>query len=594
MSVCFELSQESENALAIKIREQVLKKLSECKTEEEIKKTLVNILSENDDKIDFEKIQDGNETISRLDNFLACSLQGSKDELTQTQIQLSDILKNAVDIICNPPQIVIPYPYPIFDLSDDFLKKLLIALLRIAIRILFSILKKILSLLLEICNSGLAVSNQFGSVNMANLIKNSIGEEVGNSFIGDVFNAFGINSDGTTIPEAIQADGTICNDQQDNIQSLRNVQQLLDDLSFMLTPVEICSLLNGRATDSVFQIVEELLIFEYPTVRSRINTRSKIENLFITLGSRNDPAICNLIEQNAETILTNPELCFTSDAEALRRNILENKNIPEEEIRNQLQKERERNKLNLQKVAELAAITRSSPNNIFGEPPNVFCKNNSPGLFNIDDMPSFKESLSETFDDIFDPFFTTYSRNSISYTDCVVTSEEKPINNPKIIKKFITITITTEDGETEVIENSINSKFMQKVSTGHYIVSDQFGNTDQNSVKNAYENTKINDVEVYNDSVLDVQTLINASFNSLEDAPNDNIYILNTETNQNVMPNIIENIYSDIDNYLDTDLTQMSISLKIPIKYKPLMANAGVDLTSISSNDKLVLKLNTR
>lgn len=607
MSVCFELPQESENALAIKIKEQVFKKLAECKTEDELKRTLVGILSENESELDLEKIQSGNETLSRLDNFLACSLTEPADNLTETQIQLSELLKNAAELICNPPELTIPYPFPIFDLSDDFLKKLLVALLRLAIKILFSILKKLLSLLIDICNSGLAALNGYGATNIAKIINDSIGEEIGNSFVEEVFDAFGINTDGTAAT-TIQV-GEPCDDNISinpaQTQALKDINSLLDDLSFMLTPVEVCSLLNGKANDTTLQVVEELLTFEYPIVKSKINSRNKIESLFKTLGSRNDPAICDLIEQNAQTIISSPELCFTTDAEGIRRRILEDKNIPEEEIKNQLQKERERNKANLEKVAELAAAVRTNPDKIFGDAPNIFCKEGSPGLFGVNDLPSFKESLSETFDATFDRFFTTYTRSADTFAGYVISSEEKTVSNPKVLRKFEPfITYTDEEGTEHSIKNSPNQDFMLKISTGQFTLCDQDGNIqdddeNRNPVKGiaVYKKTKVNGKEVYDSEskTIDIQTLVNASFKSLEKAPNNNIYILNTETNQNVMSDIVENIYPDIDNFFSFNLQDMSISLKIPIKYTPInKKDTPPDFTSVESDDVLVLNTRAR
>ena len=110
MSVCFELQQESENALAIKIREQVLDKISACKSEEELKRTIVKIIQDNDEQIDLEKIQESNEISRIADSLIACSIETNPDNLNQTQIQIGELLKNAIDLICNPPTFTIPYP----------------------------------------------------------------------------------------------------------------------------------------------------------------------------------------------------------------------------------------------------------------------------------------------------------------------------------------------------------------------------------------------------------------------------------------------------------------------------------------------------
>ena len=51
MSVCFEINQPSENALAIKIRDKILDKIKDCKTEEELQETLLSIFNENDERL---------------------------------------------------------------------------------------------------------------------------------------------------------------------------------------------------------------------------------------------------------------------------------------------------------------------------------------------------------------------------------------------------------------------------------------------------------------------------------------------------------------------------------------------------------------
>ena len=50
MSFCIELEQESENALALKLKEEVIEKLFTSKNTENFKENLLQILSENVDQ----------------------------------------------------------------------------------------------------------------------------------------------------------------------------------------------------------------------------------------------------------------------------------------------------------------------------------------------------------------------------------------------------------------------------------------------------------------------------------------------------------------------------------------------------------------
>ena len=129
MSVCFEITQPSENALAIKIRDKILDKIKDCKTEEELQETLLSIFNENEDRLDLEKIQEDREVSRLIDGFIACSIDENPDNLDNTQVQIGSLLRNAIDLVCNPPTFTIPYPYPVIDVTGDFLNKIKLSLI---------------------------------------------------------------------------------------------------------------------------------------------------------------------------------------------------------------------------------------------------------------------------------------------------------------------------------------------------------------------------------------------------------------------------------------------------------------------------------
>ncbi len=567
MSVCFELNQESDNSLAIKIREQVFEKLKDCKTPEELKDTLLTILSENDENLDLEKIQNGEEVSRLLDNFLVCSIETTPDNLDSNQIQLGSLLQNAVDLVCNPPGFSIPYPYPTIDDTGDFTNKLLLALLRLAIKIILSIIKKLLSLIIEICNNGLSAFNSYGSLSLSSIISQSIGDEVSNSFIAEVFDVFGINENGHSTQVITVGQIEECEEPSEPSAIFKDVNKFLDDLSSMTTPVEICSLLNNKARDTTFQVVEELLEFEYPELRKRLNTRSKISGLFKTLGSKTDPSICQLIEDNSEKIIAAPELCFTEDVNSVREALLKQRNLTDQEIKDVLEQERQKTRKNLEQLAELSSIIKTNPNKLLGETPQIFCNGDKPGIMGLDDMPSLKSSINDTMNSTFNTFAYVFKLNSSNFVNNIIETKVTENTDDKVIKKFTDVTSIDNNGTPQIIENGLNPKFMQKVSAGQYTLSDPDGNTDQESLLRYYKDLKVNDKKIVNNDVIDVQTLINnTNYDSFEGGEDSKVFIKNYNYTNKVTPDSYE-VTKNINNYLSIDYDKMSISFSIPNKY---------------------------
>jgi len=574
MSVCFELAQESENALAIKLREQILNKIKECKTEEELQQTLLNIGRDNDEELDLEKNQNGDEVSRLLNNFLVCSLETTPDNLDSYQVQLGSLIQNAVDLACNPPAFSIPYPYPTIDDTKDFTNKLLLALLRLAINILLSIIKKLLALIVEICTSGLSRFNSYSNLNFADAITDAIGDEIGQSFIADVFRAFGIDENGHSI-EIIQV-GEECEDDAEPTAVLKDINKFLDDLSMMATPVEVCSLLNNKANETTFLVVEELLEFEYPEMRRRLNNRAKISGLFKTLGTRIDPSFCSIIEQNSEQIVAAPELCFSEDVNSVRESLLREKNLTNEEIKNVLDQERQRTRRNLEKLSELATAINTNPNKILGETPEIFCKGNEPGLVSIDDMPSLKEALQQTIDSTFNTFAYVYNLNSSNFVNNILEVKVTENTTEPILRKFIDTTIVDNNGDVQILENNLNPKFMQRVAANHFTLCDPFGRTDQDSLIDYYEEIEVNNNSIVNENIIDTQTLINTTnFSAFDGGEDGVVYIKNFNYQAKVTPDV-QDVVNMVENYISLDYEKLSISISIPNKYLSTTNNSNV------------------
>jgi len=139
---CFDLEDTPENILAIKIKEDIIDKLVACSSETEVKNVLNQVITDNYESLDIEQLRLGSASIGPvIDSFVACALDETSENLLDTQITVADLLKNAIDLLCDPPSFNIPAPFPIIDISAEFLKQLLIALLRLVMKIILSILK---------------------------------------------------------------------------------------------------------------------------------------------------------------------------------------------------------------------------------------------------------------------------------------------------------------------------------------------------------------------------------------------------------------------------------------------------------------------
>lgn len=575
---CFDLEDTPENILAIKIKEDIIDKLVACSSETEVKNVLNQVITDNYESLDIEQLRLGSASIGPvIDSFVACALDETSENLLDTQITVADLLKNAIDLLCDPPSFNIPAPFPIIDISAEFLKQLLIALLRLVMKIILSILKKLLQLILEICSGNYSFDGQSLLQAISDSVAGGINEGI--DYINDTFAAFGIDANGVAATSIINGEG--CQPPADvNTEVVKSSIDFMNDLSSVLTPVEICNFLENIPTEQSFQVVEELMKFEYPQMAAVFNSRTKIRSLFKTLGKRVDPKICKVIRDNAEKITSQPELCFTEDANEIRKALLKKRDLSDEEIENLLTKERERQTANLAQVADLLASIRTDPNKLLGGTPNIFCKGGSPGIITMEQMPSLQENLNSATNYVFNMYATTFMKELLTYQSALL-SQQKTLNTTApVLQKFVTLTIIDKDGALQVLENTINSVFSQKVAQGTYELCNKDGNTDIDSLINAYSGA-------VDQTAVDIQKVLNIS--NIDDLKKvikaDNVYILNYNTKQVIATELFDEQYGLINDgnvstykktalgyrwlndLISTNTSDMSISINLPTKF---------------------------
>jgi len=598
---CFDLEDTPENILAIKIKEDIIDKLVACSSETEVKNVLNQVITDNYESLDIEQLRLGSASIGPvIDSFVACALDETNENLLDTQITVADLLKNAIDLLCDPPSFNIPAPFPIIDISAEFLKQLLIALLRLVMKIILSILKKLLQLILEICSGNYSFDGQSLLQAISDSVAGGINEGI--DYINDTFAAFGIDANGVAATSIINGEG--CQPPADvNTEVVKSSIDFMNDLSSVLTPVEICNFLENIPTEQSFQVVEELMKFEYPQMAAVFNSRTKIRSLFKTLGKRVDPKICKVIRDNAEKITSQPELCFTEDANEIRKALLKKRDLSDEEIENLLSKERERQTANLAQVADLLASIRTDPNKLLGGTPNIFCKGGSPGIITMEQMPSLQENLNSATNYVFNMYATTFMKELLTYQSALL-SQQKTLNTTApVLQKFVTLTIIDKDGALQVLENTINSVFSQKVAQGTYELCNKDGNTDIDSLINAYpgavDQTAVDIQKVLNISnIVDLKEVIEA----------DNVYILNYNTKQVIATELFDEQYGLINDgnvstykktalgyrwlndLISTNTSDMSISINLPTKFSLFNdATTAPNYNIVPSSDNIVV-----
>jgi hypothetical protein len=610
---CFELDEIPENILAKKIKEDVIDKLLSCSTKEEVQLKLNEIIKENYESLDIEELRTGAAPIGPvLDSFVACSLEDSTENLTNVQIQIGDLLKNAIDLVCNPPTFNIPAPYPIIDISDAFLKQLFLAFLRLIMKIILSLLKKILSLIIDICQSGLSVQNLFGSQNFGDILSDAFGGAVdeATSFINEVFGAFGIDPNGIPATSIVEGEGCL---EPITLGENKATSQFLNDLSSVLTPLEICDLFDNNTNEQTFQVIEELMKYEYPNFGAVFNTRTKIRDLFKLLGKKVDPRLCQTIRENADKVTSNPDICFTNEAIELRKNFLGKKRLSDEQIEQLLDKEREAQTTNLDKIGQIIAAIKTNPNSLFGDQQDIFCKNGQSGIVSMDMMPSLRNSATNTLNYTYNIYAVTAIKEIEAFGGKLLVQEKILDAEEPVIPKFAAYTIQDSEGNTKTFPNMVNPTFTQRTSFGHFDLCDDEGAIDNDSLLSFYNNK---DNAQDDDGNIDIQKVI--SVTSKKDAKKlggDNVYIANYKST----PKIANDFYNTgsgfglfyinstelalrisdlgaaqyktrIKDFISYDTGSMSVTINIPTKFLPFgQQETKPDFATIESTDNLIV-----
>lgn len=338
-----------------------------------------------------------------------------------------------------PPSLSIIFPdsLPTQDIMAPMGDAIEGALTTLLSEIFVAMVKNVLLNLTDACNDAEGEGQQFGKKNMNDMLDESIpdaspGQASTPEAIDAIMDSFADPSDPDSTP--------IATTPEDKAARRGEVISMLDDVSVLLTPVEICTLINGTARRKTVSIVRNFLVASYPNMN--FNKKSRVIKFFRMFGTLIDPSICRVIESAppiTPTYVVGDILCRpgATEADEVRENLLRSKDnqITPEQVKLQLKRARER-KANAAKV--LADFVNNGPLSDDFTPPPVFCQKgeantNTPsasansaassqkkkGLVDLS-HDSIDYMTEKAVDLMFDPVYMAFSADATAYPDAFI------------------------------------------------------------------------------------------------------------------------------------------------------------------------------
>lgn len=338
-----------------------------------------------------------------------------------------------------PPSLAIAFPdsLPTQDIMAPMGDAIEGALTTLLSEIFVAMVKNVLLNLSDACNDANGEGQQFGKENMNTMLEDSIpdaspGQASTPEAIDAIMDSFTDPADPMSTP--------IATTPADKATRRGEVISMLDDVSVLLTPVEICTLINGTARRKTVSIVRNFLKTSYPNMN--FDKKSKVIKFFRMFGSLIDPSICRVIESAppiTPTYVVGDILCqpAASEADEIRESLLKNKEdqITPDQIKLQLKRARQR-KANAAKI--LADFVNDGPLSDGFSPPPIFCQKGESGSNTPNtDINSAKSSqrqkglvdlshdsidymTDKAVDLMYDPVYMSFSSDVTSYPDAFI------------------------------------------------------------------------------------------------------------------------------------------------------------------------------
>ena len=347
----------------------------------------------------------------------------SKEELCRALTDLDPNLVGDFLLTLQPPDFDdLLHLIPVIEIPDIFYTEDILAAIGDAIidairtiltQVLVALLKEIFSSICELCNPSEDPQEQgvFGGENLNDMFRGSGSRPEG---IGKrAFDDYGIGDD-------FDSD---------------EFTDFLDDLSNILLPSELCSLLDGTATPMVLKLVLKLIGTKYPALKKKLRTTSAVKDFFIYLGSFLSPKICDEINSRLRT--PNDDLC-TDEDEILRNNLLADK-LSSKQLKEQLAKVQKENEEKLERF--LALGTDGFAQGLLPPIAGNACAEKNKGMSSIipRDPPSVEFLNEQVVNTMFDSIHDAFNNDMRGFVAAVLNERrEHEVGEWKPKEKVIT------------------------------------------------------------------------------------------------------------------------------------------------------------
>ncbi len=433
-----------------KYQELLFSKFEACRTEKELKESILSIIG--DQKIDLDKIDVRDiQTKKALVTAVSCTTQevfGGKELGNQTY-QLPQIISGVVSFLCNPPTFRLPRITFSLQLSA-FLKALLQMLIDFLIQLLSMLLLKLLSLAFELCENDKLLNFD---------LKFNINDLFNIEALNAIFLRYNITTNGNYSEIPVEDDcevpfaAVVSNEEQ-------STSNFLGDLNNIITPAQLCSLLNGTATAGTIENVLELLEYDYPILYSKLSNDIVVGDFFRDVGRTLSPDVCTQL-QNLSNEVNIPDICSTDYLDQLEERkaiILRKKGFDEETTKLLIAKEKKKVEQQHTELVGLLAKIRDNPQKIFEDFEfNVFCKNNKPGILTIKDIPNMEYLSKISLEGVFSTYKQAHAIDTEDIKDMyfVQTPPTKTI-----VPRYGDFEFTTPNGRTKKVRNIETSEYL--------------------------------------------------------------------------------------------------------------------------------------
>lgn len=173
-------------------------------------------------------------------------------------------------------------------------------------------------------------------------------------------------------------------------------RDFLNDLSALLTPMELCSLLEGNPSEEVISVIKGLAKQKYPDLYVIFRESSKIKEVFSYLGRFVDKSLCASIRDR----YVEPEDSLCEFRDNIKRELLQDK-LTKEQLDTLIEQEKERKKKLLESLFELAD-NEDILNDIL---PSLTGEKNTDKIHDFGLAPHDPPSISKLNDDVINMVF---------------------------------------------------------------------------------------------------------------------------------------------------------------------------------------------